>query len=215
MNPAEYVDMFRSARYLTTAVTLEQLPPDRGREIAVIGRSNAGKSSIINALAGIGNLARTSRTPGRTRELIVFSVGAQRRIVDLPGYGYSAAPSSKRREWQETIPRYFETRRSLHGVVMAMDIRHPLKPVDLAVLDLLGTRGGELHVVLTKADKLGRGAACAALRQVEIALAELGDPAVASARVVSAKSGLGVDELRQVLARCLGGGAGQKKRWPR
>jgi len=208
--------MFRSARYLTTAVTLDQLPPDRGREIAVIGRSNAGKSSIINALTGIGNLARTSRTPGRTRELIVFDVGAHCRIVDLPGYGYSAAPSSKRRQWQETIPRYFETRRSLNGVVVAMDIRHPLKPMDLDVLEWLGSRAGEVHVVLTKADKLGRGAARSALRRVEDAVAQLASEGAVTVRVVSSRSGVGVDDLRLALARCLGG-AGERgaKRGPR
>ena len=154
MNP-----FYQGARFLTAATRIEQAPEDRGREVVFAGRSNAGKSSAINALCHQKALARTSKTPGRTQQLIFFSLDEERRLVDLPGYGYARVSEAIKLQWQTHMADFLERRRSIAGLVIVMDIRHPLAEYDRHML--VWASGGELPVLLllTKADKVGRGAA--------------------------------------------------------
>ena len=181
---------YRQARYVISAHHLKQLGDDSGREVAVAGRSNAGKSSAINALTGQKALARTSKTPGRTQQIVLFAIDEQRRIADLPGYGYAQVPAAMRAHWRKTVEAYFQRRQSLRGVVLVMDIRHPLRPFDEQMLAWCTAAGVPCHVLLTKADKLKRGPARATLQQVRKAL-----PPGATAQVFSARSREGLAEL--------------------
>jgi len=181
---------YLSARYVVSAHHLAQLPPDAGYEVAFAGRSNAGKSSAINRLTGQKSLARTSKTPGRTQQIVIFELDGERRIADLPGYGFARVPERLRAHWRQLMQRYFEQRRCLRGVVLVMDIRHPMKPFDEQMLAWCSASGVPCHVLLTKGDKLGRGPARAALHAVRRAL-----PAGAGAQVFSAKTGDGLDQL--------------------
>jgi GTP-binding protein len=181
---------YLSARYVISAHHLEQLPPDAGYEVAFAGRSNAGKSSAINALTGQNSLARTSKTPGRTQQIVIFELDPQRRIADLPGYGFARVPEKLRAHWRQLMQRYFEQRRSLRGVILLMDIRHPMKPFDEQMLHWCSASGVPCHVLLTKADKLGRGPAQAALHALRRRL-----PEGASAQVFSAKTRDGLEPL--------------------
>ena len=152
-----------NASFLTGAYHLRQLPPDEGIEVAFAGRSNVGKSSALNTIAGVRSLARTSKTPGRTQEINFFAIGEQRRLVDLPGYGYAKVSEAKQRHWGHTLEQYLASRHSLAGLVLLMDIRHPLRDYDRLMLDWCRHAGMPVHVLLTKADKLGHGKASAAL----------------------------------------------------
>ena len=187
--------LLRSAEYTTSVHVTRQLPPDDGIEVAIAGRSNCGKSSLINRLCARKALARTSRTPGRTQQLVFFRLDDRRRLVDLPGYGYATVGADLKRHWQGLIQRYLETRAALAGLVLVMDIRHPLKDTDVQLAQFGLSRGLALHAVLTKADKLGRGRCVETLRRVR---AELG--AAATVQTFSAVRGDGVDELEAVLA---------------
>ncbi|MDT8449545.1 MAG: ribosome biogenesis GTP-binding protein YihA/YsxC [Wenzhouxiangellaceae bacterium] len=190
--------LLSGAEYLVSAHNRSQHPPDEGVEVAIAGRSNSGKSSLINRLCRRKALARTSRTPGRTQQIVFFRLDDDRRLVDLPGYGYAAVGAELRRHWQAQIRRYLETRGALAGLVMVMDIRHPLKDLDVQLAEFALARGLALHAVLTKADKLGRGKRTEAVRRVRDALG-----GVATVQAFSAASGLGVDELEQVMAAWL------------
>jgi len=181
---------YRQAEYVISAHHLHQLPADQGWEVAFAGRSNAGKSSAINALTEQKSLARTSKTPGRTQQIVIFNIDEQRRIADLPGYGYAKVPAKLRDHWQEVLQVYFETRLSLRGVVLLMDIRHPMRPFDQQMVAWCESKALPVHVVLTKADKLKRGPAQATLLKLRREL-----PANASAQVLSILSGEGRDEL--------------------
>lgn len=181
---------YRAARYVISAHQLRQLGEASGYEVAFAGRSNAGKSSAINALCEQKSLARTSKTPGRTQQIVIFEIDEQRRIADLPGYGYAKVPERLRTHWHHLMQAYFEQRRSLRGVVLVMDIRHPLRPFDEQMLTWCTATGVPCHVLLTKADKLNRGPARATLLQVRKAL-----PAGATAQVFSAHNREGLDEL--------------------
>lgn len=185
---------FRQAEYTLAAHHLRQLPPDEGREVAIAGRSNAGKSSALNVLTGQKSLARTSKTPGRTQQIVIFQVDEDRRIADLPGYGYAKVPQELKAHWQEVMQAYFETRQSLRGVVLVMDIRHPMKPFDQMMLDWCAATRLPCHILMTKADKLKRGPAQAALLKVRQIL-----PEGASAQVFSAKNRTGLDEWLAVM----------------
>lgn len=187
---------YRQAEYVISAHRFSQLPADEGWEVAFAGRSNAGKSSAINTLTEQKSLARTSKTPGRTQQIVIFSVDPQRRIADLPGYGYAKVPDKLRAHWQQLMAHYFEHRASLRGVVLVMDIRHPMRPFDIQMLDWCAASGVSCHVLLTKADKLKRGPAKSALLGLR---RELGD--VASAQLYSASARQGRDELITVLNR--------------
>lgn len=179
---------FRQAEFQLAAHNLHQLPSDEGWEVAIAGRSNAGKSSALNVLTGQKSLARTSKTPGRTQQIVIFRVDDERRIADLPGYGYAKVPQDLKAHWQSVMQGYFETRRSLRGVVLVMDIRHPMKPFDAMMLEWCAASGLPCHVLMTKADKLKRGPAQAALLKLRRTL-----PEGASAQVFSSKSREGLD----------------------
>lgn len=190
---------YRSARYVISAHQLRQLPKDSGYEVAFAGRSNAGKSSAINTLTGQKSLARTSKTPGRTQQIIIFQIDEERRIADLPGYGYAKVPEKLKQHWQQVMQAYFETRQCLRGVVLMMDIRHPMKPFDDQMLAWCDASGVPCHVLMTKADKLKRGPAQAALHKLRRTL-----PGSASAQVFSAKNREGMDELLLTLNQWYG-----------
>lgn len=192
---------YNKAAFLLSVAKIEQLPSDSGAEVAFIGRSNAGKSSAINAITGIKGLARSSKTPGRTQTINFFNVDEGRRLVDLPGYGYAKAPLSVKQHWQETVDRYLASRRSLKGLILIMDVRHPLKDLDLQIIQWATHCQLPLHILLTKADKLSFGAATAALRQVEQGLqAYSGDINV---QLFSALDRIGLDQAWSVLDKWL------------
>ena len=188
----------RGANYLKSVHELKQLPDDGGWEVAIAGRSNAGKSSAINAIVDQTSLARTSKTPGRTQQLVYFQVAPQRFLVDLPGYGYAKVPPSLRDHWQGLIDAFFRTRQALRGLVVVMDVRHPLRDFDQQMLGYGAARGLACHCLLTKADKLPRGQQSKALLETRRALGE-----GVSVQLFSAASHLGVDEARAVLSRWL------------
>jgi GTP-binding protein len=189
----------RHACYLRSVHTPDQLPPDTAREVAIAGRSNAGKSSAINALVDHHKLARTSKTPGRTQQLVYFELAPDRYLVDLPGYGYAKVPEPLRVHWQGLIDGYFRHRQSLVGLVVVMDIRHPLKEFDRQMLDYAAARGLPAHVLLTKADKLPRGQQAKVLTAVRNEFRGRR----AGVQLFSAETRLGVDEGRDLLASWL------------
>jgi GTP-binding protein len=192
---------FRSVHFLKSAATIDQLPADRGAEVAFVGRSNAGKSSALNAICGQAGLARTSRTPGRTQLLNVFALDPARRLIDLPGYGYAKVPETLRWQWRRNIDAYLCQRRSLRGVVLIMDARHPLTEFDRQMLAFGQARSLPIHALLTKADKLARGAAMRTLAAVADECRAAGwSP---SLQLFSATAGIGLDEARAALSRLL------------
>lgn len=147
---------YTQATFLKSAALVSQLPPDEGLEVAFAGRSNAGKSSALNCLTGTKQLARTSKTPGRTQLINLFALDETRRLVDLPGYGYAKVAQQIKQDWQKNLAHYLEVRKSLCGVIVLMDIRHPLKELDLTLIDWGLNSEIPLHLVLTKSDKLNR-----------------------------------------------------------
>lgn len=190
--------LLHRAQYLISVHDRSQLPVDAGCEVAVAGRSNSGKSSLINRLCRQKSLARTSRTPGRTRQLVFFRLDEHRHLVDLPGYGFARVGGDLKRHWKGLIQGYLENRRALSGMVIVMDIRHPLKPGDVDLANWAASRGLPVHLVLTKADKLGRGKQKEALLKVRRHVdAEVG------VQVFSAVNGQGLDELENVMAEWL------------
>lgn len=165
---------YHQAQYLKSAMELSQLPPDKGCEVAFIGHSNAGKSSAINAITGIRGLARTSHTPGRTQTINLFVLDPHRRLIDLPGYGYAKVPRTIKERWQKTVDEYLEARQCLRGLVLVMDIRHPLKEGDQQLLAWSVKCEVPAHILLTKADKLNASEARKALKEVITALEPFG-----------------------------------------
>lgn len=190
--------LFSRASYFTSAHEPAQLPQDGGTEVAIAGRSNSGKSSLINRLCRQKALARTGRTPGVTRQLVFFHLDEDRYLVDLPGYGYARVGGDLKRHWQGLIRSYLERRRALAGLVIVMDIRHPLKDADLLLMEFALARGLPIHLVLTKADKLGHGRKTESLRRVRQAVGD-----VASIQTFSATTGEGLDELEKVMTAWL------------
>lgn len=188
---------YQLAHYFISASTVEQCPPDIGREVAFVGRSNAGKSSAINVLTGQNKLARTSKTPGRTQLLNYFELIPERYLVDLPGFGYAAVPLEVKRKWQKQLEKYLELRQSLQGLVLLMDIRHPFKEFDEVIVKWCQNAGMPLHILLTKADKLTHGAASTTLLQTRKSLEEHGERV--TVQLFSALKYQGVDELRKHL----------------
>lgn len=197
---------YQRARFLTAAAKLEQAPEDIGREVAFAGRSNAGKSSAINALCHQKALARTSKTPGRTQQIIFFELDDTRRLVDLPGYGYAKVALSVKQQWQQHLSDYLERRCSLAGLVIVMDIRHPLTDYDQQMLDWAGRRDLDLPILLllTKTDKLKTGPARAAQLAVERAVGADGERI--SVERFSAPQRLGVEAVQARLDHWLGAG---------
>ena len=192
----------QQARFLISAAKVDQCPPDEGYEVAFAGRSNAGKSSALNTLTH-ASLARTSKTPGRTQLLNFFTLDEERRLVDLPGYGYAKVPIPLKQHWQRHLEAYLGSRESLVGLVLMMDIRYPLTDFDRLMLDWAQVSRLPVHVLLTKADKLAYGAAKNALLKVRQEVHKgWGD--VASLQLFSAPKRLGVEEAQQVLASWMG-----------
>ena len=201
VNEAELKKRFREAQFIKSTPTLAGLPPDVGAEIAFAGRSNAGKSSAINALTEHPQLARVSKTPGRTQHLVFFDVSRERRLVDLPGYGYAKVPEAMRLEWRGVIDGYLRDRTSLRGLVLMMDIRLPMTPFDVQMLEWTTARKLETQILLTKADKLNRGPGLNVLKQVEKALKDRGY--AAQIELFSAPTKQGVQPVRWQLAKWL------------
>jgi len=162
----------RGAQFLIAAAALEQLPPPGPPEVAFAGRSNAGKSSAINALAGRHRLAYASRTPGRTQQIVLFGLPGGAIVADLPGYGYAAVPKAVKRAWQDVLATYVATRPSLVALSLVVDARHGLKPLDFALLDGFLPSGRPVMVLATKSDKLSRNEAARASAAIRGQLAE-------------------------------------------
>ena len=183
---------FPESRFISSAWQPWQFPADDGAEVAFAGRSNAGKSSALNAVAGRKDLARTSKTPGRTQLINFFGLDGTQRLVDLPGYGFAKVPGRMKEHWQELLTRYVEARASLVGLVIVMDARRPLTDFDVQMLDWSGANGLATHILLTKADKLSRGESSAVLKQVRAQV-----EGVATVQLFSAVAKTGVDEARR------------------
>ncbi|APE30969.1 YihA family ribosome biogenesis GTP-binding protein [Halomonas aestuarii] len=194
---------YQASRFLTSAPTLAKCPPDDGAEVAFAGRSNAGKSSAINALTRQKALARTSKTPGRTQLINFFVLGEDtgHRLVDLPGYGYAKVPEQVKLEWQRHLSDYLRRRGSLRGLVLVMDVRHPLSEFDQTLLGWADEADMPVHILLTKADKLKSGAAKSALQQVRSRLREWED--LVSIQLFSALKKQGVEEVHERLDQWL------------
>lgn len=185
----------------------QQAPPDAGYEVAFAGRSNSGKSSALNALTQRKSLARTSKTPGRTQHLVFFELDDERRLVDLPGYGYAKVPEKVRRHWGLAMETYLSGRESLRGLVLMMDVRHPLTDFDTQMLQWCQHANMPVHVLLTKADKLKRGPATSTLLKVQKTLAEQHNVSV---QLFSALKHTGVEQARAVLDSWLALPAGKE-----
>ena len=188
---------FRKAAFLQSASAIENAPTDFGSEVAFAGRSNSGKSSAINTLTHQGKLARTSRTPGRTQLINFFSLSEHQRLVDLPGYGFAKVPLAVKKKWNQQLERYLQYRESLRGLVMLMDIRHPLTEPDRQMLSWAEAASMPVHILLTKADKLKRGPAQSALLSVREELSTQSD--LISVQLFSSLKRQGVDTLGRQL----------------
>jgi GTP-binding protein len=184
---------YRQAHYTISATQLSELPPDIGLEVAFAGRSNAGKSSAINTITDHRALARISKTPGRTQMINFFALDDSRTMVDLPGYGYAKVPEQMKIRWQQNLGQYLDTRQSLQGLMIMMDIRHPLKQFDIQMIRWSNQKDLDVHILLTKSDKLKHGAAMATLHSVlaEIKKLEL----KASAQLFSSLKKTGREEV--------------------
>lgn len=189
---------FSPAQFLKSAARLDQAPPDAGREAAFAGRSNAGKSSALNLITGHKGLARTSKTPGRTQLINFFGVTPEARLVDLPGYGYAKVPPEVKAQWERHLTAYLERRESLVGLILLMDVRHPLTDFDRQMLAWCAQGQLPVHVLLTKSDKLKRGAAQNTLLAVKRELKKLHPDA--TAQLFSALDSTGLDAARELLA---------------
>ncbi|MFN4340972.1 MAG: ribosome biogenesis GTP-binding protein YihA/YsxC [Azonexus sp.] len=192
--------LFQKAVFLTTVAHLRDLPRDAVREVAFAGRSNAGKSSAINTLAGRVRLAYVSKTPGRTQHLNYFTLEAGKYFVDLPGYGFAKAPEAIRSQWEGLIGPYLSKREQLVGLVVIMDARRPFTDLDLRLIDWFRPTGRPIHILLSKADKLSRQEQTKVLRSVQAEIATWGDAALYSVQLFSSLKKTGVDEAERVLA---------------
>jgi GTP-binding protein len=192
---------YNSVTFITSANKVSQCPEDSIAEVAFAGRSNAGKSSALNTITGIKGLAKTSKTPGRTQLLNFFLIKPQHYLVDLPGYGYAKVSASVREHWQKTLSKYLETREQLRGIILIMDVRHPLKEYDQNMITWAISLNLPIHVLLTKADKLTRGAAASTLLQVRKQLEEYGD--MVSVQLFSSLRVNGVDAARAKISEWL------------
>jgi GTP-binding protein len=197
MNP-----IYTRTEFTVSALAGKELPEDAAAEVAFAGRSNAGKSSALNTITGRKSLARVSKTPGRTQRINYFRVVEGRYLVDLPGYGYAKVPLEMKRRWQQGLSDYLHTRRPLNGLVLVMDIRHPLTEFDRQMLVWCAEAGLPAHCLLTKADKLKRGAGKNALLKVRATLKQ--EFPTATVQLFSALQRQGVDEVQAVLDRWLG-----------
>ena len=194
--------LLSKAQFMTSAPRLSACPPGIGHEVAFVGRSNAGKSSAINALTRQRQLARASKTPGRTQLLNFFGLDDERRLVDLPGYGYAAVPEAMKIAWQKELQNYLLKRDSLRGLMLLMDIRHPMLNYDVEMLKWAQAGKLPVHILLTKCDKLGRGAAMDVLHAVRKGLAD--HRAAASVQLFSSTERIGLDVATKWVEERLG-----------
>lgn len=192
MNP-----VYHQAKFINSSPHLSNCPADVGREVAFAGRSNAGKSSALNTLTNQNALARISKTPGRTQMLNFFAINEQQRFVDLPGYGYAKVPDAVKKQWHALMETYLSNRQSLCGIVLVMDVRHPLTDFDWQMVEWCRHQNLALHILLTKADKLTYGAAKATLLQVKKELATVNFPV--SIQLFSSLKKVGIDDVHQAL----------------
>lgn len=189
---------FHQIEFITSAAKLEQLPADTGIEVAFAGRSNAGKSSTLNALANRRQLARSSRTPGRTQLINLFSIGEDRRLVDLPGYGYAQVSEEIKDRWQKTLGQYLQQRECLKGLILVTDIRQAFNPLDQQMLEWASECQLPLHLLLNKADKLKRSQQSIAFRQAK-AIMHKDYADLHSVQLFSASKKIGVELVHQKL----------------
>lgn len=192
---------YRQTHFLISAATFNTCPADEGFEVAFAGRSNAGKSSAINTLTDNKKMAKTSKTPGRTQLINFFSLSENQRLVDLPGYGFAKVPLEVKLKWQRHLEDYLRQRRSLKGLVLLMDVRHPLQEFDRMMLEWAISCEMPVHILLTKADKLKNGPAKNTLLAVRKELAKVKQ--LVSVQLFSAHNGQGLDALRQQLDQWL------------
>lgn len=188
---------YHKAQFSLSVASLSQLPDDDGYEVAFAGRSNAGKSSAINVLTNNQQLARTSKTPGRTQLINFFTLDPTRRLVDLPGYGYAKVSKQVKRQWDALLDDYLRSRQSLRGLVLLMDCRHPMKDFDVQLIQWCAEASLPLHILLTKSDKLKRGAANNTLMSVKSQLKAMTPGA--TVQLFSALKKSGTDDLVSVL----------------
>ena len=191
---------FDQTYFQTSAATLKDCPADSSAEVAFAGRSNAGKSSAVNVITGLPQLARTSKTPGRTQLINFFFIEEGKYLVDLPGYGYAKVPLEKRDKWQFELEKYLRRRKALVGLILLSDIRHPLKKFDRMMIEWAVQADLPLHLLLTKADKLKHGATQKTLLKVEKELTVFDNVSV---QLFSALRNIGVDRVRKVLTHWL------------
>jgi GTP-binding protein len=190
---------FQKAKYTLSAPSIRECPPEDGVEVAFAGRSNAGKSSAINTLTNNHKLARVSKTPGRTQLINFFELSDTQRLVDLPGYGYAKVSREQKEQWQRYLSEYLRERRCLHGLVLLMDIRHPLQEFDTTMLKWATQSRMPVHILLTKADKLSRGQAGSALLEVKKEIKKAGLSDLVSVQVFSSLKNTGLDDLKAKL----------------
>lgn len=190
---------YQKAYFLLSAAETKQLPQDAGIEVAIVGRSNAGKSSVLNNITKNKSLARVSKTPGRTQLINVFVLDDNRRLVDLPGYGFAKVPLATKQKWEKIVDRYIATRKALKGLILVMDGRHPLKPLDWQLLTYCQHRPLDVHILLNKSDKLSKHERARTLKMVQAELIK--HDINASVQNFSAANGEGLKELYQVLGR--------------
>jgi GTP-binding protein len=191
------MSQYKKATFLLSAADVKQLPPDEGIEVAIVGRSNAGKSSVLNCITQNKKLARVSKTPGRTQQINIFVLDEDRRLMDLPGYGFAKAPAAEQRKWENTINNYFDDRTCLQGLILVMDIRHPFKEMDMQMLDFCQHHELPVHIVLNKSDKLSKGAAKSVMLDAEPVIAAYGGSV--TVQTFSAMKNIGTKELQGVL----------------
>ncbi len=195
------MSIYPNIRFLTSAAEAHQLAPDQGREIAFAGRSNSGKSTAINAVTQRTGLARVSRTPGRTQLINFFELSPERRLVDLPGYGFAKVPERVRVHWLQLMQQYFNVRESLVGLILIVDSRRGLDTQDAGMLEWVLARDRLAHILLTKADKLNRRDSERVLRETRAACSDTS----VTVQLFSAHAKQGIEEAREVLERWMGG----------
>ena len=194
------MNLFQNAKFFTTVNHLKDLPATSA-EIAFVGRSNAGKSSAINTLCNHVRLAYVSKTPGRTQHINFFELANSHFMVDLPGYGYAQVPEAVRKHWVELLGKYLQTRQQLIGLVLIMDCRHPLKPLDIQMLDFFALTGRPVHILLSKADKLSKNDQIKTLSSVKKLLKPFMERQEVSVQLFSSLKKQGTEEVNTVVAQ--------------
>jgi len=191
---------YHNVKFLLSAPSIRGCPEDTGFEVVIAGRSNAGKSSAINTLTGQKKLARVSKTPGRTQHLVYFELDSNRKIVDLPGYGFAKVPLEVKKKWHQSMEEFFQKRKAISGGVIVMDIRHPLMEFDQMMLNWMTAMNIPVHILLTKADKLSFGAAKNVALKINKTVSRYRNVSV---QTFSSLKNSGIEELHQKLNQFL------------